>query len=130
MKTALKIMILLATYSLYGQNDKITNLLSRDWYALGFGDKKINTNDTVNFVNNHKSDSTCDYLQWSIKAKGIFKYHSVFTQNNHRIGVEARDNKWFFDKKRNELFIYKEKSTEIFKVLNISEENLKVVKMN
>jgi len=104
--------------------DSINNLVG-DWYAYGNWLRKININDTITFSNEYNCKDSCEYIKWSFKSKGDIEMISINSHINAEITTTG-GYKWISIKKTNKLIINSKNFSNLYLILAISKERLKM----
>jgi hypothetical protein len=114
-----------------GQIKDSTDLIINDWSAKGFGNKKLNINDTIKFISSINSKIECDYIKWKFYGKGKVEINDYFPCENNKeaIMVISGDLKWAIDRKKIELLIYKNSITEKYKIVKLNKVELVIIRI-
>lgn len=120
-----------ALLDLSAQTDS-TDLIIGNWWAHGYGNKRININDTVLFKKDsiQCKEKDCDFVKWNFKSNGDFigeAHHNITTPDGKRgRHLGTRESKWGVIKKTCELILSQYEKTARYKILSINKSELKI----
>ncbi len=137
MKTIKLILVFLfvTILSLSAQID-LNDLLIGDWYAQGYGKKKIQINDSVLFTKEkiECTNKNCDFIKWTFKSNGDFEECVHFDRvlpngQTSRSVIMPKYVKWGLIKKNNELILADDKVKSIYKIFLIDKSRLNLTRI-
>ena len=116
--------------NLNGQSTDKSTVILGDWYACGL--KSIQINDTAEF---YRTDSICTnnnclYYKWEIDKKEKFKSGIQTGCSDTKIGYGLKKQyKWSLDNKNDLLSINKSSSIEVYQILILTDNMIKVLRI-